>query len=80
MNFVIIHEMWTERLELSRSNEHRVLSPMCLPIPPCPHNRKTIAGFEPANRRVATYCLEPLGYIANFEMDFVGVEPTTARL
>ena len=56
--------MWTERLELSRSNEHWILSPVCLPIPPCPLNKKTIAGFEPANRRVATYCLNPLGYIA----------------
>ena len=57
--------MWVERLELSRSNEHWILSPMCLPIPPHPRDRKTIAGFEPANRRVATYCLKPLGYIAN---------------
>ena len=73
--------MWTERLELSRSNEHRILSPMCLPIPPYPQNKKTIAGFEPASRRVAAYCLKPLGYIASFgKMDFVGFEPTTARL
>ena len=59
MNFVIIHEMWTERLELSRSNEHRVLSPMCLPIPPCPHDKKTIAGFEPANSGFAVHRLRP---------------------
>ena len=65
LRFVIIHKMQMERLELSRSNEHRILSPMCLPIPPYPRDRKTIAGFEPANRRVATYCLKPLGYIVN---------------
>jgi hypothetical protein len=59
--------MWTERLELSRSKEQWILSPLCLPIPPCPRNIKTIAGFEPASRRVAAYCLEPLGYIANVE-------------
>lgn len=67
LRFVIIHKMQVERLELSRSNEHRILSPMCLPIPPYPHDGKTIAGFEPANRRVATYCLKPLSYIANVE-------------
>ena len=38
LRFVIIHKMWVERLELSRSNEHWILSPMCLPIPPHPLN------------------------------------------
>lgn len=63
-SFAIIRKMQVERLELSRSTEHRILSPMCLPIPPYPRYIKTIAGFEPASRRVAAYCLKPLGYIA----------------
>ena len=59
--------MQVERLELPRSTEHQILSLMCLPIPPYPRYIKTIAGFEPASRRVAAYCLKPLGYIANVE-------------
>ena len=51
--------MWTERLELSRSDEHWILSPVCLPIPPCPRNRKTIVGFEPTNSGFAVHRLRP---------------------
>ena len=51
--------MQVERLELSRSTEHQILSLMCLPIPPYPRYIKTIAGFEPASRGFAVHRLRP---------------------
>lgn len=38
-----------------------------------------VAGFEPANRRVTTYCLSHLA-IPPVSMDRIGFEPITSRL